>query len=136
MLFWRDTLFVVAAALAFDALIGDPEWMWRRLAHPVVVMGELIHWLDRNLNRQDQAPEQRKLAGVVAVILLVGATAIVGIFLDTMLRLVTGGTLLCGLIASVFVAQRSLYEHVDRVRAAFADGGLASARRAVAMIVG
>jgi adenosylcobinamide-phosphate synthase len=40
------------------------------------------------------------------------------------------------LIASTLIAQRSLYQHVVRVRTAFADGGLAEARRAVSMIVG
>src|SRR6185436_6153403 len=34
------------------------------------------------------------------------------------------------------IAQRSLYQHVARVRSAFTDGGLAEARRAVSMIVG
>jgi adenosylcobinamide-phosphate synthase len=36
----------------------------------------------------------------------------------------------------VLIAQRSLYQHVDRVRSAFTEGGLATAREAVAMIVG
>jgi adenosylcobinamide-phosphate synthase len=40
------------------------------------------------------------------------------------------------LIASVLIAQRSLYQHVARVRSAFAEGGLAEARAAVSMIVG
>jgi adenosylcobinamide-phosphate synthase len=40
------------------------------------------------------------------------------------------------LIASIFIAQRSLYQHVARVRSAFAEGGLAGARKAVARIVG
>jgi adenosylcobinamide-phosphate synthase len=136
MLFWGDTLFVVAAALAIDALIGDPDWLWRRLAHPVVVIGELIHWLDRNLNRENLPAEQRKIAGIVAVVILVAAAAIVGTFLEMTSRFVWGGTLLLGLVAAVFIAQRSLYQHVDRVRAAFADGGLAVARQNVAMIVG
>ena len=38
MLIWGDTLFVVVAALAFDALIGDPDWLWRRLPHPVALI--------------------------------------------------------------------------------------------------
>jgi adenosylcobinamide-phosphate synthase len=41
-----------------------------------------------------------------------------------------------GLIASTLIAQRSLYQHVANVRTAFAEGGLAEARQAVAMIVG
>ena len=40
------------------------------------------------------------------------------------------------LVASTLIAQRSLYQHVARVRSAFAEGGLAEARRAVSMIVG
>ena len=68
MLIWGDTLFVVAAALAFDALIGDPDWIWRRLAHPVVLIGELIGWLDRTLNRERWPAERRKIAGVGAII--------------------------------------------------------------------
>jgi adenosylcobinamide-phosphate synthase len=40
------------------------------------------------------------------------------------------------LIASVFIAQHSLYQHVDRVRSAFTEEDLAAAREAVSMIVG
>ncbi len=136
MLIWGDALFVVVAALACDALIGDPDGIWRRLAHPVVVIGELIGLLDRTLNRETRSPEQRKLAGVGATIVLVATAAIVGFFLEMMLRAVPGGNVALGLIASVLIAQRSLYQHVDRVRSAFAEGGLAAARGAVSMIVG
>lgn len=136
MLIWGDTLFVVAAALAFDALIGDPDRLWRRLSHPVVVIGELIGWLDRTLNREERPPEQRKIAGVTAIAILVAAAAIAGFFLEAVLRAAPGGNIALGLIASVFIAQRSLYQHVERVRAAFTEGGLSAARQAVSMIVG
>jgi adenosylcobinamide-phosphate synthase len=46
------------------------------------------------------------------------------------------GIVIEGFLASVLLAQRSLYQHVARVRDAFADGGLAAARTAVSMIVG
>ena len=36
------------------------------------------------------------------------------------------------LIASTLIAQRSLYQHVARVRRAFTEGGLPAARQAVA----
>ena len=52
------------------------------------------------------------------------------------LRQIAFGNVLIGLMASTLIAQRSLYQHVARVRSAFADGGLAEARRAVSMIVG
>jgi len=136
VLIWSNTLFVVVAALAFDALIGDPDWLWRRLPHPVVLMGSCIGWLDRALNREAWSPPQRQWAGIGAVLLLLFVSVLTGILIEFALRQVPFGTVLIGLIASVLIAQRSLYQHVQRVRSAFADGGLDAARRAVSMIVG
>jgi len=136
MLVWSDTLFVVVAALAFDALIGDPDWLWRRLPHPVALIGSLIGWLDRTLNLDIRSPAQRTLAGVSVVVLLLVISISIGFVIEFMLRQIPLGNVLLGLAASTLIAQRSLYQHVARVRSAFADGGLAEARRAVAKIVG
>jgi len=131
-----DTLFVVVAALAFDALIGDPDWLWRRLPHPVAAIGSCIGFLDRTLNREAWSPAQRKSAGVGVVILLLIISTLIGFLIETALRHVWLGNVLLGLAASVLIAQRSLYQHVARVRSAFAEGGLTEAREAVSMIVG
>ena len=136
MLIWSDTLFVVVAALAFDAVIGDPDWLWRRLPHPVALIGSFIGLLDRTLNLETRSPAQRKFAGVGVVILLVAISALSGCLIEMALRQTAFGNWLIGLMASTLIAQRSLYQHVARVRSAFADGGLAEARRAVSMIVG
>jgi adenosylcobinamide-phosphate synthase len=136
VLIWSDTLYVVVAALAFDAFIGDPDWLWRRLPHPVALVGALIGFLDRKLNRDKRSPMHRKLAGVSVMILLLAVSAVSGFLIELALRQIAFGHLLDGLIASTLIAQRSLYQHVAQVRAAFADGGLSEARRAVSMIVG
>jgi adenosylcobinamide-phosphate synthase len=102
----------------------------------VVLIGELVHLLDRKLNRESWSAEQRKNAGLAAILALVAAAAIVGLLLELVLRAVPGGNLLRALMASVLIAQRSLYQHVDRVRSAFAQGGLLAAREAVSMVVG
>jgi adenosylcobinamide-phosphate synthase len=136
VLIGSDTLFIVVTALAFDALIGDPDWLWRRLPHPVVLIGSSIGFLERTLNRVNWSPSQRKAAGVGVVILLVSASGLIGFSLQAALPQNLSGNIALGLIASVLIAQRSLYQHVARVRSAFAEGGLAGARAAVAMIVG
>jgi adenosylcobinamide-phosphate synthase len=136
MLGWGDTLFVVVAALAFDALIGDPDWLWRRMPHPVALIGSFIGLLDRTLNLETRSPARRKLAGVGVVILLLAFSALSGLLIEMALRQFAFGSLLIGLVASTLIAQRSLYQHVARVRTAFGDSGLAEARRAVSMIVG
>jgi adenosylcobinamide-phosphate synthase len=136
VLIWSDTLFVVMAALAFDALIGDPDRLWRRLPHPVALIGALIGFLDRTLNFDTRSPMHRKLAGVSVVILLLVVSVVSGYLIELALRQIAFGNLLVGLVASTLIAQRSLYQHVARVAAAFADGGVSDARRAVSMIVG
>jgi adenosylcobinamide-phosphate synthase len=129
-------LFIVLAALAFDALIGDPDWLWRRLGHPVALIGALIEYLDRSLNREDRSPQQRISAGIASTAMLVIITGSVGALLQAAVQQLPADNIILALIASIFIAQRSLYQHVAQVRSAFAEGGLAGARDAVAMIVG
>jgi adenosylcobinamide-phosphate synthase len=136
MLVTKGALFIVVAALAFDALIGDPDWLWRRLAHPVALFGAVIKFLDRVLNREEWSQQQRRAAGIFGTILLVAVTGLTGILTQIALQRIPAGNFGLALIASIFIAQRSLYEHVARVRAAFAEGGLDGARHAVSMIVG
>ena len=136
MLISGSGLFVVIAALALDALIGDPDWLWRRLGHPVALIGALIDALDRRFNRDDQSPQQRRSAGVLTTAALLVITGGAGALIQVVALRFTGGNIVIALVASIFIAQRSLYQHVDEVRSAFTEGGLADAREAVSMIVG
>ncbi|MGM4916910.1 adenosylcobinamide-phosphate synthase CbiB [Tardiphaga sp. 813_E8_N1_3] len=136
MLASDDTLYIVIAALAFDAVIGDPDWLWRRAPHPVVWIGHVIGYLENQFNRESWSRARRKAMGIVTVILLVGSAIAIGGALEDLFEPSLFGVLVKGLIASVLIAQRSLYQHVARVYRAFTDGGLPAARQAVAMIVG
>ena len=55
-------------ALALDAGLGDPAWLWQRIPHPVALAGWAIDQLDRALNR-DEAPDlHRRIAGSELII--------------------------------------------------------------------
>ena len=136
MLVHGDALLLVVAALLLDAVIGDPDWLWRRAPHPVVWIGNGIGWLERRLNPESWSRRQRKLAGIVTIIALVSVAILVGGLLADLLNDNWIGFAIEALIASTLIAQRSLYQHVARVRRAFSEGGLPTARQAVAMIVG
>ena len=118
---------MLAAALILDALVGEPERLWSRLAHPVVLFGRLVAWLDRRLNN---GPERRRM-GVLAVIALLLAT----LPLAFLLAALPFGWVLEILGAAVLLAQRSLVEHVGAVAAAL-ERSLDEGRAAVARIVG
>lgn len=135
MLLHPDALPLLLAALALDALIGDPDPLWRRVPHPVAWIGWLIAWLDRRLNREGDPPPRRRALGVIALLTVLGVPAGLGWALEEALRGLPGGQVGVALAASVWLAQRSLHQHVARVRDAYA-GGLPAARAAVSMIVG
>lgn len=136
MLVHGDALLLVVAALLLDAVIGDPDWLWRRAPHPVVWIGNGIGWLERKLNRESWSKRRRKLAGVLTAVIVVTVSVLAGALLSDLLHGHWLGLIAEALIASTLIAQRSLYQHVARVHRAFAEGGLAAARKAVAMIVG
>ena len=63
---WESELnffLVVTLALVLDAIIGDPPRIWDRYKHPAVLMGDVIDWLDRKLNRGSYL----KFKGFVAI---------------------------------------------------------------------
>ncbi|KIT16440.1 adenosylcobinamide-phosphate synthase CbiB [Jannaschia aquimarina] len=115
----------LSLALLLDALLGEPDWLWRRLPHPAVLMGRAVEALDARWNHADA----RRWKGIAALAILVGTAGFVGWTLAALhpaLEL---------LVAAVLLAQRSLVEHVRAVARALAIG-LPAGRKAVAMIVG
>lgn len=136
MIFEPLAPWLLVAALFADALIGDPPWLWRRIPHPVVIMGRLIDRLDNLLNRASWAFAVRRVAGIVALLILLSAAIGLGSMIQLLLSDSHLGKFAEVLIVAVLLAQRSLYEHVACVKQAFDDGGLPAARLAVAKIVG
>jgi len=115
---------ILALAMLLDAAMGEPEWLWRRLPHPAVLMGRLIGWGDQRLNHG----QARRAKGVALLIALMIGAAVLGWLLSLF------GPIVEVIIAAILLAQRSLVEHLRAV----ADGlrqSLPAGRRAVAMIV-
>ena len=130
-------LAILLLASFLDRSVGDPDWLWRRMPHPVVLFGRVIEKADRLFNRPVLSPERRRRNGAVFIAVLVGAALLGGLLLSSVLRLF--GPLgyaaeIC--LVAVFLAQKSLFDHVGAVRDALVTEGLAGGRRAVSLIVG
>ena len=130
------TIPLCCLALALEALVGYPAWLYRLLGHPVTWMGGLLALLDRRRNGEHWSAAQRRLAGTLTLVLLLGSTLIVTGPLQMLLPRGLAGFVLLALIAATLPAQRSLFTHVRAVADALERGGLAAGRRAVSMIVG
>ncbi len=132
----QDCLWILTAALLLDALIGDPDVLWAHLPHPVVLMGRLIASMDRRWNSPGQSFAQRRAAGVLALAVLLCLAIALGASIEALLRCIPYGTFGIAILASTLFAQGSLYDHIFRVKQAFAEGGVEAARAAVARVVG
>ncbi|WP_375458268.1 adenosylcobinamide-phosphate synthase CbiB [uncultured Enterovirga sp.] len=136
MVFSGDALWILVGALVLDALVGDPDWLWRRWPHPVVWLGRLVATGDEFLNLERWSDPVRRAAGAVGLLALVAVALASGYAIEVGLRALPAGLLWLALAASILLAGRSLYDHVRRVDLAFAAGGITAARHAVSMIVG
>ena len=132
--FAADPVLLLPFALALDLMLGDPNWLWQRIPHPVVLFGRLIGWLDRKLNYGGE--RAKRLTGVVALALLMAAACLTAITVHWLCAQIPFGVAVEVLVVAALLAQRSLYDHVRRVYAAFGEGGLAAAREAVSHVVG
>jgi len=122
-----ETAPLLAAALILDAAFGEPERLWSRVPHPIVLMGRLIGACDAAFN----VGGGRKGKGTVVVAALAGGALALG-WLIAALPL---GGLWSVLVAAILLAQKSLSQHVlavaDALRVSTERG-----RDAVARIVG
>jgi adenosylcobinamide-phosphate synthase len=131
-----STPLVLALALAIDRLVGDPPWLWGRISHPVAGMGSAIGWLDKQLNIVGEPFENNRRRGIAALLVAVLSAASAGVVLTLLLRWLPFGWVVEPILVAVFLAQKSLIDHVTEVERALRDGGVEPGRQAVAKIVG
>ncbi len=136
MMLFPETIVIVLVALVVDALIGDPDRVWRRFPHPVAWFGGVIRALEHRLNRPEWPEVRRRFLGMAALLLLVLVAAAGAWLLERVLMALPFGWLWTGIAGSVLIAQRSLHDHVARVADALDSEGLEGGRRAVSMVVG
>ncbi|RCS25364.1 cobalamin biosynthesis protein [Phyllobacterium salinisoli] len=130
-------LLVLFLALVADRLLGDPERLWRMVPHPVTLFGKAISFIDDRYNDARLTAAERRRNGALAMIFLLLAVFIAGLLLSGLLRHMSWfGALVEIALVAVFLAQKSLADHVSRVAVALRDEGLEGGRRAVSMIVG
>lgn len=118
---------LLLAALILDAIFGEPQWLWAGRPHPVSLMGQAIDWLDGRLNKGDN----RRNAGILAVVALVAGSCVIG----QLIYYIPDLGLLEAIGAAILISHKSLMEHVSAVSTALRNG-LKHGRNAVSMIVG
>ncbi|MEY9108955.1 adenosylcobinamide-phosphate synthase [Bradyrhizobium yuanmingense] len=126
----------MVVAMAVDALLGWPAWLFARIGHPVTWLGGLIAGIDTALNRASDPPALRRAAGVTGALAVIALSAALGWALQSLLPSGWIQIVLIGILAWPLVALRSLHDHVAAVATPLLAGDVAAARDAVSRIVG
>lgn len=131
-----DEIWLPAVALAVEACVGYPQALHARIAHPVVWIGKLIEVLERRWNHPARSDVTRRTLGIVTMMIVAGSAAAVGYGIQVGAQQLPFGTIIVVLVATLGLAQRSLYAHVRDVLRPLASEDLSAARQAVSKIVG
>ena len=140
-----DPFALALAALAVDAVVGDPPGLYRRVPHPVALVGRWIAMLDAGLNDAAASDGWRVARGGAVVLVVTLAAAGTGALVQALASAaastggITGGSVagfvVEAVVASILVAYRGLRDHVREVARGLRTG-IAEARAAVAHVVG
>jgi adenosylcobinamide-phosphate synthase len=135
---------LLTLAIILDAIIGDPDSLWKRVPHPVVLFGRVISFFEEkrdDWNLETLGTNQGQAPGFVAGLVLLAAFAVLCIFVSVFVDWISAIYVWLSwvvelIIVTALIAQKSLYEHVARVRDGLKSGGVEGGRDAVSMIVG
>lgn len=130
-----DAALILLVALALDAAVGDPPWLYRAVGHPVAWIGAAVEAIERRANDLALLRGNRIVRGLAATVALPVAAFVLGRGIELLLAALTGGWLLEAALASALIAGRGLFDHVAAVARGL-ERGLGDGRAAVARIVG
>lgn len=126
----------MVVAMAVDAFLGWPSWLFARVGHPVRWAGWLIGAIDATSNRASDPPLWRRAAGVAGAVVVIALSVALGWIVQSALPAGWVEIVLTGVLAWPLVALRSLHDHVAAVATPLQAGDIAAAREAVSRIVG
>jgi adenosylcobinamide-phosphate synthase len=127
----------LALALGIDKLFGEPDILWKTFPHPVIWFGKAIERGEFALNKSGDTAYIKRRNGFLLIFVLLLLAGVTGALLHWVLsNSGFAGLLIEALLASVFLAHKSLVDHVGAVAIALRTGGVEAGRVAVSHIVG
>ena len=126
----------IVVALTIDRLFGWPDWLFRRISHPVIAIGHLISFCDETFNKKNKSSGTRRFGGIMTVFIVGGLCFLTSLIISFLIPDGFISIILTSLLIWPWVGAKSLSEHVIEVASALANKDVNTARSAVSMIVG
>lgn len=130
----KYSLLALVLGFIIDLLIGDPHGLY----HPIRLVGNLIGFLEKRMNRRIDSPNRQTCMGALMALIVIAVSSLIPLGL---LLLANWIHPVCRLIVETvmcwqLLATKSLKDESMRVYRRLKKHDLAGSRKAVAMIVG
>lgn len=125
--------------IILDGITGEPAWIYRRIPHPVVLMGKLLSILEKTFNRASNMAVKGRMLGTLCLMLYLVLICAVAHLIERTLYYYIGGLyadIILILLASTLLAARSLHDHVQEVFVHLEKNHHDDAQTSLAKIVG
>jgi|CXWL01.1.fsa_nt_gi adenosylcobinamide-phosphate synthase len=120
-------MFTLLIAYFLEAIFGYPKFIYAKIKHPVVWMGAVISWLERNCNKSHTS----RVTGIFTMATLLAITLAITLPIQKF-----GNIYIEAILMATLLATRSLYDHVNAVYTSLRQNNLQTARLELAKIVG
>jgi adenosylcobinamide-phosphate synthase len=130
-----NSLALAALVLLVEGFVGYPPALYKLIGHPVEWIGKLITYLDDSLNDSKAPGDSQRQQGILALALLCIAVGLPAWIIAKLLAQFSYGWIVNVALATAFVAQKSLRDHVSAVSRALGQS-LDAAQKEVGKIVG
>lgn len=131
-----DPLVLLLLAMALDSYIGDGGVLFRRIPHPVRLIGAVIGFFDKKLNRDHRSQMDRAFRGALVVLFMVSAAITLGLGIQWVSFHHDFGWIVEMVLLVSLLSVRELYDRVRAVMTALKNEGTEAARTAVSHVVG
>ncbi|MCL4163543.1 UNVERIFIED_CONTAM: hypothetical protein GTU68_022834 [Idotea baltica] len=122
--------------MIIDLIIGDPKPIYKYFKHPVTWMANMLMTGEKYLNNQTKTIIALRLKGFSLISFCCLIWFSTAYFIERSLSEFNYHDLLIALIASVFLAFRSLMDHINNVKTVLQQNDLDTSRIELAKIVG
>ncbi len=130
-----EPLSLLLIALLLDAYLGDTRMPFRLFRHPVEIVGAVIDWCGRKLNRDNRSGVDRAIRGALVVVFICALSGLIGWCASWSTQHHDFGWVLELFLLTALLAGRGLYDSVRAVSLGL-NQGLEQGREAVSHIVG
>ena len=130
-----DPLSLLLIAMIIDGYLGDARMPFNLFRHPVEIIGSLVDWFDRKLNRKNRSEVDRAFRGALVVGLISGLSGSIGWCCTWLSQHFNFGWILELFILTTMLAGRGLYDSVRSVSKGL-KASLEKGRESVSHIAG